>query len=232
MRLSVLLAVPLLFSAAPSLAAVRSFSPGGGFDRVETVGPFDVRIVAGRPGVSASGSQAMLDRITVDNQGGTLRLGLRRNDGWRGWIGGTSGRTLVTVTTPGVRAVRLTGPGDVTVDRMRGPALELALTGPGDLTVAAVETPSLSVVLTGPGNVRVAGRARTANLQLSGPGDIHGEALTVDDVQLRLAGPGDITVAAQRTATGRLAGPGDITVTGPARCDIRKAGPGEVRCRR
>lgn len=220
-----------LAGCGPTKAATRDFPVGGGFDRVTNASPFDVHIrTGGAPAVHAEGPQALLDRLQVVAGNGTLTVSMRQG----GWINGWNShgvRTVVDVSLPTLRAARVSGPGDLTVDRVRTDRFAVQLDGPGDLTVASVEAHNLDVALSGPGNIRLAGRADTGRLDLSGPGDIRAGDLALRDAALTLTGPGNLTVTATGTARGSLSGPGDITVQGGARCDIRKSGPGEVHCR-
>lgn len=227
-----LLAAALLATAAvtPALAHGRNFNVGG-FDRVSSSGPWDVRIHTGKgPSVHAEGPKDRLDRLQIEVIGGELRIGTKPGSWSWGWNWGKSERMVIDVTVPMVQAVKLSGPGDMTVDAVRTPSFGVSLSGPGDIKVGSVDTKAIDISLSGPGDITLAGRAGNAKVRLSGPGDIHGKGLVVGDVDVSLSGPGDITLDAYGRATGHLSGPGDIYLGAHARCDISKSGPGDVHC--
>lgn len=216
-------------AAGEASAAVRSY-PVSPFDRVEVAGPFTVNVVTGKkPVVRATGADQALERLTVEVRGRALVIGSKPGN-W-GWTGNNMGKVIVTVGVPLLRGAKLTGSGDLTVDRVRGPAFDLALTGSGDATVGMLETDNLALSLTGSGDVTAVGRARTATVALRGSGDVHGDRLMTNEATISLMGSGDVAIGAQRQVTGSLMGSGDITVTGPATCTIAKRGSGTVRCR-
>jgi len=229
MRLFVAAAL-LATAATPALADERNF-PVGGFDRLSTSGPWDVRVHTGSaPSVHATGPKEKLDNLRIEVVNGELQLGSKPGNWSWSWHWGKSDRTVIDVTVPMVQAVKLSGPGDLTVDRVRTPHFAVKLSGPGDITVGALETAALEVDLSGPGDITLSGKAGRARVGLSGPGDIHGKALVVGDVDISLSGPGDIRLDAYGHATGHLSGPGDIYLGAHAHCDITKSGPGDVHC--
>jgi len=216
-------------ACSPSHAATRAF-PVGGFDRIANTAPVDVRVhVGAAPSARANGPQDVLDRLVIEVRGGELVVRTTPGRWFGGW--GSHGRTLVEVTVPALNGASLSGPGNLTIDRVRARAFTARLSGPGNLSVGSVEAGSVDISLTGPGDLTLAGHAATGRLGLSGPGDIRAAGLTLRDADISLSGPGDLALSATRLARGRLSGPGDITITGGARCAISKSGPGDVHCR-
>ncbi|WP_420142421.1 head GIN domain-containing protein [Sphingomonas sp.] len=228
MRLVIASALSLAVLPVAAPAAVRSF-PVGGFDRVKNSTPFDVRVhTGGRPAVRADGTDKALERLEVTVRGGELVIGTRQGSWWN-W--GSGMKAVIDVTVPALTGVSLSGPGNLSVDRVRAGAFSATLSGPGDINIGALQADSVTIGLSGPGGVTVAGRARTARIRLSGPGDVRAGGLVVRDADLSLSGPGDISIGATGSARGTLSGPGDIHVQGGATCQIRKSGPGDVHCR-
>lgn len=216
--------------AAPAPAATRSFAVGG-FDRIDSRVPLDVHVRTGTvPGVRADGPQELLDRLVVEVRGGELVIETRR-EGWRSMWNRHGQGGVIEVGAGALRAATLSGPGNLSVDRVRGPAFDATLNGPGNLSIGAVETGRFGGVLNGPGDMVLAGRTGEASLMLHGPGNIRAAALTSRDATVQLSGPGDLVATVTGSARGSLSGPGDITIQGGARCDIARSGPGDVHCR-
>src|SRR5689334_3225077 len=55
----------------------------GNFQKIEVAGPYDVQVRTGaNPGVSARGSEKLLERTTVEVQGDKLVIRPQRHGGW------------------------------------------------------------------------------------------------------------------------------------------------------
>ncbi|NIJ09516.1 hypothetical protein FHS31_003149 [Sphingomonas vulcanisoli] len=226
------LTLALLAGAAmPAAAATRTF-PIGGFDRVESAGPFDVRVhVGGAPSARADGPQEVLDRLKVEVRNGTLWIGTKPGNwsfGWH-WFGHT-GRTVIDVVAPALTGSSVSGPGNMSVDHVRARAFEASVSGPGDLRIGMLETVEAHLSVGGPGTITLAGHASRSRMNVSGPGNIHGKDFVSLDLDLNVSGPGGITTNAAHNATGNVSGPGDVDIAGHPRCSIEKSGPGSVRC--
>jgi hypothetical protein len=217
--------------ATPALAATQNYGVSS-FGKIRIAGPYDVQVrVGGSPSARASGPRDMLDRLSVEQNGDTLVV-RSLPGGWGGWPGAAQGRVTIAVTAPALAAVAITGSGAVTVDRVRGDALDLALSGSGSLDVGAIEVGTLSTIMTGSGDMSLAGHARTATATLTGSGNLKAGGLIADDAQAKLVGSGDLTLGARHLAKVMLAGSGDVTIAGPAACAVARTGSGDVHCAR
>lgn len=215
--------------AVPAGAATRSF-PVPGFVKIRVEGPYTVRVRTGaKVSVRASGPANGIDRLVVEPRGQMLVLTSEKGWNWdpRHW---NSGKIVVDVTVPMLEAAELTGPGDLTIDRIRATAFSAAVSGPGNLTVARLDTSRLSARLTGPGGLTITGKTGRADAALTGPGDIRAAGLAVDLLTASLTGPGTMSIGPTRVARANLTGPGDIRIAGRPSCTVRKTGPGSIRC--
>ncbi len=181
------------------------------------------------PSVHAQGPQEALDRLIVEVVNGELVIRSRSGSWFSGWNWHRE-RAIIDVTVPMLTAATLSGPGDLTIDRIQARGFGGTLRGPGNLSIGSLETGDVTLTLEGPGDIRVNGRAVTAHVTLRGPGDVKAAGLTVRDATVNLGGPGDISLTATGTVSGALTGPGDIDIRGGARCQISKHGPGDVSC--
>src|SRR6187431_1946129 len=95
--------VVLVATAAPAAAVERRYSVTD-FDRIEVEGPYIVRLTTGRTtSAVANGSQAALDRATVNVSGGTLRIRRNRTT-WTGEGGGQTSPLTIEVVTRTLRS--------------------------------------------------------------------------------------------------------------------------------
>ena len=229
MRLIALL--PLALAACTSASAATRGFPVGGFDRIRSSVPFDVRVHTGSaPSVVAEGPQEALDRLKIEVRGGELVIGTTPGGWFSGWHLG-HGRAVITVGAPAISAAALSGPGNLDIDRVQGRSFAASVSGPGDMGIGQLETGHADLSLSGRGDLTVAGRAGSARMAVSGPGDIRAAKLMLRDASITVSGPGDVSAYATGTADVTLSGPGDVTVTGGARCSVTKHGPGDVTCR-
>jgi len=224
-----LVALPLAACTTSAQAATQNYGVTD-FSRMRISGPFDVHVhVGGSPSARATGPKDAIDRLSVEQNGDTLVI-KSLPGGWGGWPTGSRGPVVVEVSVPDLHGVSITGSGDVTVDRMRGDAIDLALSGSGSLNVGAVDVGTVSAVMTGSGDMCIAGKARTATATLTGSGDLKAAGLVADDAQAKLVGSGDLSLGARHLVKVVLAGSGDVTISGPAACSVSRSGSGDVHC--
>lgn len=209
----------------------RSFAVGN-FTRVSVAGPYDVRIkTGGKPGVSATGPQNVLERMVVEVEGDSLQIHPRKNKGMSfGMHFGDHDPVVVEVTTATLAGAAIAGSGDIAVDRIAGDSFEGSIAGSGSLDLGAVDLKALTVNIGGSGDVRGQGKAATARYSIAGSGDIDLPGLQTSDLDVSVAGSGNVAAHAARTAKVSVMGSGDVRVTGGAKCETKKMGSGDISC--
>jgi hypothetical protein len=226
-RIALLAALTLL--PFPASAATRSYSVTS-FSRIRIAGPFDVHVrVGGSSAARATGPQAALDRLSIEQNDDTLVI-KPLPGGWGGWPGSGNEKTVVEVSAPALNQLAVAGSGDVTVDRVRGDALDLMLSGSGSIGIGTIDVDRLGATMTGSGNMTLAGQARSAKAMMTGSGALKATALVADDAVANLIGTGDLSLGARHIAKTTLSGSGDIRIVGPAVCSVSRTGSGDVRC--
>lgn len=217
-------------TALPAQAATRAF-PVPDFARLRVEGPYTVRVHTGaKVSVKASGPKDRIDRLVIEPRGPTLVVTSEKGWSWKSLNWGSGGTVIVDITVPMLESADLTGPGDLTIDRIRTTAFTALLSGPGDLTVVRLDSSRLKADLTGPGDLTISGKTGRSDISLTGPGDFHGNGLAVDQLNATLTGPGTIVVGPTRVARATLTGPGDIRIAGKPSCTVKKTGPGDIKC--
>ncbi len=214
-------------AAAPVDAADRNFSVGD-FSSLELTGSPDVTVVTGQAAsVRASGSDAALDRLEIGVSGGTLKIGSKRGLDWS-WR--DHGRVTIAVTVPMLRAVDVSGSGDIVVDRVKSHDFTAAIAGSGSIRVAALDADLTNFSIAGSGSVTAAGRCSAGTAKIRGSGDLKLTALKCATLSANVTGSGSIDAYATQTATLSTTGSGDIRVTGGARCTVSSTGSGKAHC--
>lgn len=113
------------------------------------------------------------------------------------------------------------------------PCLALVdVSGAGDLVIEDLQQPVLELDVSGAGDARVTGRVEELRLHLSGAGDVDCGGLVCERVHGRISGAGDAEVFASKLADFRVSGVGEIVVFGaPEERRVQVFGLGKVRYR-
>lgn len=228
MRTPILLALAFA-AAAPAAAAERRYTVTD-FDRIQVDGPYRVTVTTGRPShARAIGSNAALDRVSVDVEGRMLRI--RPNaSAWGGNQSAAREPVTLEVSTAALRAIGINGGGIVDIDKAEAMRLDLALAGSGIIHAGAVDTDSLYIDLFGSGRIEVAGKTKTVRAEIHGSGDLAASALTAADAQIFADTAGTIRINVTRSASVVASATGDVEIAGNAACTVKAVGTGAVRC--
>jgi len=174
------------------------------FDRIEVNGSSDVDIIVGKQrSVTVTGDTALLDRVRVSVNDGTLSL-----DGPEGTWGWTHHDVHYAITVPVLT--------------------DLELSGSGEITVTGVDASALGVELTGSGDIELAGETEELSLEIDGSGRINASSLAADSATVAVSGSGDVTVNAAHTLDVDVSGSGDVTYLGTAKVSTDISGSGEI----
>jgi hypothetical protein len=216
-------------AVAPADAAERTYSVTD-FDRVQVEGPYQVSLATGlSSGVRAVGSQAAIDRVSIEVQGRTLRVRTNRS-AWGGYPGDPAGTVVIEARTRDLSAASVIGSGSLAVDKAKGLKLDLSVSGSGRLGLADADADNLVVALVGSGRISVGGKAKQLRASVQGSGDLDARSLNVDDAQITADTAGEIAVGVRRTAKVNAIGPGGVEMIGHAVCTVSGPAAAEVRC--
>lgn len=215
-------------SAGPTVS--RNYQVGN-FQQIEVAGPYDVTVrTGGQPGVSARGSQNLLEKTVVEVKGDKLLIHPQERHGFH-WGWSSHGKADFTVTVPQLSGATIAGSGDIHVDHVRGDQFKGEVAGSGGLDVATVEVGSLKLSIAGSGSAKAgAGKAQSASYDIGGSGDIDAGAVQTTDAKVSIAGSGSVKAHSSGTADVSIMGSGDVDVSGGAKCSVSKAGSGDVSC--
>ncbi len=204
----------------------------GNFQQVEVSGPYDVTVrTGGNAGVSAQGSQKLLDRTIVEVQGDKLVIHPQEQHSFFSWSFNSAGKAKVMVTVPQLTSATIAGSGDIRVDHVRGNRFEGTVAGSGGLNVDEVEVQALKLSIGGSGTAKArSGKAQSAEYSIGGSGNIDAGAVQLQQAKISIAGSGSVKANATGTADVSIMGAGDVDISGGAKCSVTKAGAGSVRC--
>src|SRR6476660_8372103 len=208
----------------------KSYSVGS-FPQIEVAGPYDVEVRTGsNPSVSARGGEKLLERTVVEVEGDKLVIHPQKQHGFFQWSFGRGGAHFI-VTVPQLHGASIAGSGDISVDKVAGPAFDGEVAGSGGINVASMQVQQLKLSIAGSGGVKAgAGSAQSANYDIAGSGDIDAGGVQSQALKVSIAGSGGVKAHASGTADVSIMGSGDVEVSGGAKCNVSKQGSGDVRC--
>lgn len=233
-RMGAIIAVAATLSACGIVQAQtggdgsRSFNVRG-FDRVSLRGSDDVIVRVGSgESVTATGPDAVLDKLEVKVVNGELRIGREKGWSW-GWSGERK-PAVITVTLPRLRGASIAGSGDMDIDQVQATAFEGSIAGSGNLSVNRLQAETASLDIAGSGNASVTGQVRSVDISIAGSGDMSAAGLKAERAKISIAGSGDVRAQVSGEADVSIVGSGDVNLVGNPRCRISKMGSGDVRC--
>lgn len=167
----------------------------------------------------------LIETQVVDRGGvPTLELGMKKGTSYK-----SSAPIVVTVDLINLRALSISGSGDVVGDALKTPALAIAISGSGNVKISQLAADEVSAKVSGSGDLQFGGRAGKLGVSISGSGDVNARALEADDVSVSVAGSGDANVTARKTLSVSIAGNGSVSYAGDAVVKTSIAGHGTVR---
>ena len=154
----------------------------------------------------------------------------------RGTSINTKAKSYLTVTSPTLTSLRLSGSGDcnITSPIATDGDFSFKVSGSGDIEAdGAVICKNFYSSVSGSGDIDVAGvQAQAADFKDSGSGNIEVESITAEDITIKMSGSGDIALICKEAGyiNASLSGSGDLNLSGTARSvKSNSTGSGNVR---
>ncbi|CUI08072.1 DUF2807 domain-containing protein [Massilia sp. P8910] len=197
-------------SHAQATSDVRKVAP---FHAIELSGPYKVVITGqGTQALELSGQRKELERIETIVQGDTLIVRPRSRGGIHISFGADE-RTTITIAAPGLRSLANAGSADVSLSQVDAEQFALKLSGSGDVEAYQLKTGKLQLTMKGSGDVKLAGAARTLQVDAHGSGDLDACDLAVERSSAVLRGSGEACVpGGGGQFSGEVHGSGELTV--------------------
>ncbi len=213
--------------AATGSGSSRTFAVAD-FTGVSLRGSDDVAIkIASSFSVRAEGPSEVLDRLKIERDGTTLKIG-RKSDPSFNWGGGKGAKIYVTL--PRLARANVAGSGDMTVGLAEGDAFEASNAGSGSITIAALKVKSAEFNIAGSGEITASGSADKLSMSIAGSGDINARGVKAGSADASIAGSGSIAADVNGPATVSILGSGDVDMGSNATCTTSKVGSGDVTC--
>jgi hypothetical protein len=154
------------------------------FKRIEVRGSTDVEVTAGQAlKVVVSGDDNIVPHIRTRVDGDTLVIDMEPGNYFKS-------NDLVTISTPALEAVTITGSGDVDAHHISADRFAVQITGSGDFK-AEGKAAELQASVTGSGDMSLYGLAtRRAEVSVRGSGDV--QVNSAESLKASVSGSGDV----------------------------------------
>lgn len=132
-----------------------------------------------------------------------------------------------TVTAREIDRLTISGIGDLEMESLTTPSLDVTVSGGGYIRIDQLVTDDLTIVLSGTGTVELAGEAAQANIEMPGLGDVKMPDLRIHTANVKLAGMGGATLWVTDQLTGEISGAGSVSYYGSPQTNVKTSGLGE-----
>ncbi|HEX2969846.1 MAG TPA: head GIN domain-containing protein [Bacteroidales bacterium] len=194
--------------------------------------------------VTITAESNLMQHIVTSSSGGRLEI---RTDPRNSCFDYTS-RPLITVTSPQLSSMNLTGSGTLQCDTLSGDLVEvrstgsgnsdavyvnandfnIGVTGSGDVSVSTATCIEADFTLTGSGNLDVAGKSAKATMRVTGSGDVKSYDFEIVSATETITGSGNIYTTVTNTLNAVISGSGNIYVKGKPSINQTITGSGRV----
>lgn len=212
----------------PSNTIISENRDVSGYNAIEFSTLGKVNILQGdKESLNISGPDNLVPEIVTTVNNGTLVIKTKEN------ITITSlnlENTLTfTIVVKGLNSLSVSGVGDVQVETLSPPSMDLSLSGAGKVQMNQLTTGSLKVNLSGLGGLEITGTATQATIDLSGAGSITAPDLKIQTANITISGLGSATLWVTDQLTGNIGGAGSVSYYGSPQTNTNSSGLGQFK---
>ncbi|MBD5347815.1 MAG: hypothetical protein HDR84_01015 [Bacteroides sp.] len=181
------------------------------FNAIETFATTDVTYTQGPLKVTLTAPEKKISDIIVKVENGTLKVGLKDENGNGNFINGYMYSKL-TVSAPNVQTFTSTGTGDIEIKGLNTKDITLQTYGTGDINLTTGKCTKLVATSTGTGDIDIEYLSCViGDFNTNGTGDVKVKRLVADKISGVTTGTGDIIVSGEcKEANLSSTGVGDV----------------------
>jgi hypothetical protein len=177
--------------------------------------------------LTISGSDNLVPLIKTTVQNGTLIIKTDENIN----VTTFNNKNMLTFTI-GVKdlsALTVSGLGDVQMETLSTPKLDLTMSGAGKVQLNQLTADILNLTVSGLGSVDIAGGVGEATLNIPGAGTVNAPDLKIKTANVTIPGLGNATLWVTDQLTGTISGAGNISYYGNPQTDVKTTGLGSYK---
>jgi hypothetical protein len=134
---------------------------------------------------------------------------------------------VFTIVVQDLLGLKLSGAGDVQIETLSTPSLNINMSGAGKITQNQITTDGLFITLSGVGGIDITGKATQATIDISGAGSVNAPDLQIQTANVTISGLGGATVWVTDQLTGSISGAGSVSYYGSPQANTNSSGLGK-----
>jgi hypothetical protein len=199
-----------------------------GFSAIEFSTFGKLNIVQGdTESLNLSGPDNLVPEITTTVNNGTLVIKTRDNISVTTL--GIDRMLTFTIVVKDLTSLDLSGAGDVQVETLSSPSMNLSMSGAGRVQMNQLSTNNLQVDLSGLGSLDISGNASQATIDISGAGGVNASDLKLQTASINISGLGSATVWVTDQLSGEISGAGSVSYYGSPQTSTSSSGLGQFK---
>lgn len=199
-----------------------------GFTAVEISAPMDATITVDntkQASVSLKGYANLLKKITTKVENGTLVID---KDNLIDFF--NDEELHATIVVPSLEGLTISGASDADIKgNVTGAHFKLKVSGAGDVTIDKMSASEFESEMSGAGDLHIkGGEVNSASFRVAGAGDVSAYAMRAKTVIASVAGAGDVEVSVSDNLNAKVTGVGSVSYKGHPQVQSNISGIGEV----
>lgn len=136
---------------------------------------------------------------------------------------------IFTIVVKDLTSFKISGAGDVQMEALSTPSMDVTLSGAGNVVMNQLTTDSLNVNLSGLGGLNASGVTPKLTIDISGAGNVNAPDLQVQTANVTISGLGGATLWVTNQLTGTISGAGSVSYYGSPQTNTTTSGLGNFK---
>jgi len=212
----------------PSDTIISENRDVSGFDAIEfsTLGKINV-MQGDQESLNISGPDNLVPEISTTVSNGRLVIKNKENITINPL--GVNNPLTFTIVVKDLTSFSVSGAGDVQIETLDTPSLELNMSGAGQIVQKQLTADDLKIQLSGLGNIDISGQVPQATIDISGAGNVNAPDLQLQTAKVTISGLGGATLWVTEQLSGSISGAGSVSYYGNPQTNISSSGVGQFK---
>lgn len=216
----------ILLLEKSQMAVIRETRPVSNFDEVALQGTGEIRLTqSDTESLVIETEESVLSHIKSEVFSGRLELGPKS---WLDTIFMLGVKIIFHLSVKNLRALSISGSGDLNAGALHSDRLRLSISGSGDIDIQQLDTSDLELTISGAGKACLAGVAHHLDLRVSGSGNLQAGSLDTVEVSVHISGSGETVLKVQQRLDVHISGSGEVKYSGSPVVNQRISGVGHI----
>jgi len=212
----------------PSNVNISENRDVSGFNAIEFSTLGKVNIIQGdQESLNISGPDNLVPEIITEVRNGTLII-RTKEDITIAPLRSENPLTF-TIVVKDLTSLAVSGAGDVQVETLSTPRMDINLSGAGMVQQNQITTDSLNINLSGLGWIEISGQTTQATIDISGAGNVNAPDLKIETASVTISGVGNATVWVTDQLSGVISGSGSVSYYGNPQTNTTTTGVGTFK---